>query len=121
MEEKTAQVSGTRELTDVFDIALPARDGRGLERAVFSAMIDALDPDPETLVQFVQREWMFGVEIGEELLAQRAKAAFDLAAAFGLIRPRMNDEYTELSSGIRNVKETDKHPCFPVSSPVTSR
>jgi hypothetical protein len=39
MEEKTTQVGGRRELTDVFDIALPARDGRGLERAVLTTGI----------------------------------------------------------------------------------
>jgi len=50
MEEKTAQIGGGRELADVFDVALPARDWSGPESAVFRAMIDAFDPDPETVV-----------------------------------------------------------------------
>jgi hypothetical protein len=50
MKEKTAQIGRGRKLSDVFDIALPAEDRSSPEGAVFGTMIDAFDPDPETLV-----------------------------------------------------------------------
>ena len=40
MKEQTAQIGGRRKLADLFDIALPAQQRRGLERAVFAAVID---------------------------------------------------------------------------------
>src|SRR5207302_4301628 len=50
MEEQTAQIGGRRELADLFDIALPTRERSGPESAMFGAVIDAFDPDPETVV-----------------------------------------------------------------------
>jgi hypothetical protein len=38
---------------------------------------------------------MFGVEVGEELLAYRAKESFDLAATFGLVWTRVHDQGAE--------------------------
>ena len=50
MEEETAQIGGRRELADLLDIALPAQERRGPESAMFGTVIDAFDPDPETVV-----------------------------------------------------------------------
>ena len=47
---------------------------------------------------------MFGIEIGEELLAHRAKAAFDLAPALRLIRTRVNDQGAERSGDARQLR-----------------
>ena len=50
MEEETAQVGGRRELADLLDVALPARQRSGSESAVCGAVIDAFDPDPEAVI-----------------------------------------------------------------------
>lgn len=50
MEEQAAQIGGRRELADLLDIALPARQRSGPQSAVCGAVIDAFDPDPETVV-----------------------------------------------------------------------
>ena len=90
MEEQPAQIGGGRQLTDVFNVALPARQRRGAESAVFGAVIDAFDPDLEPVVQLIERERAFGIEIGDELLPDRAEAALDLAAA-----PRADTDASE--------------------------
>jgi len=50
MEEETAQIGGGRELADLFDITLPTRERSASERAMFGAMINAFDPDPQAIV-----------------------------------------------------------------------
>jgi hypothetical protein len=50
MEEETAQIGSGRELADLLDITLPTRQRSASERAMFGAMIDAFDPDPEAIV-----------------------------------------------------------------------
>jgi hypothetical protein len=50
MEEETAQIGGGRELADLFDITLPTRERSASESAMFGAMIDAFDPDPQAIV-----------------------------------------------------------------------
>src|SRR6266478_1531831 len=50
MEEETAQIGGGRELADLLDIALPTRERGASERAMFGAMINAFDPDPQAIV-----------------------------------------------------------------------
>jgi len=72
MKEDAAQVGGGRKLADVIDVALPAQQGRGLERAVLAAMVDGVEPVPEALVQLVQREQGGRIERGQELLADGA-------------------------------------------------
>jgi hypothetical protein len=69
MEEETAQIGGGRELPDVLDIALPARQGCGSEGAVLGAVIDGFNPRPETIVQFLKKKGMFGIQVGQELRA----------------------------------------------------
>ena len=56
MKEQTTHVGGGRQLADLCDVALPAQQRRGLERAVFAAVIDGIEPVPETLVQLVQMD-----------------------------------------------------------------
>jgi hypothetical protein len=106
MEEEAAQIGGRRKLADVLNIALPAQEGSGSERTVLSAVIDAFDPDPETLVQFIERERSSGIEIGEKLLAHGAETAFDLIAAFGLIRSRVNNQNAERRGNARQLRGT---------------
>jgi len=50
MKEETAQIGDGRELADLFDITLPTRERSASERAMFGAMIDAFDPDPQAIV-----------------------------------------------------------------------
>ena len=50
MEEETAQIGSGRELADVLDITLPTRERSSSQRAMWGAMIDAFDPDPEAIV-----------------------------------------------------------------------
>jgi hypothetical protein len=104
MEEQAAQIGGGRELTDVFNVALPARQRRRAESAVFGAVIDAFDPDLEPVVQLIERERAFGIQIGDELLPDGAEAAFNLATALGLIRTRMNNEDAERGRDARQLR-----------------
>src|SRR5580700_40835 len=92
MKEETTQIGGRRKLADLFDIALPTQQRRGLQRAVLMAVIDSFEPMPQALVELLDREQNFGIERGQKLFARRTEEAFDLAAAFGLIRRRMHDE-----------------------------
>ena len=85
IEEEAAQIGGRRELADLLDIALPAQQRSGSQRAVLGAVIGVFDPGPQAVVQLFERERLFGVEVGEELLAHGAEVALDFAAAFGLI------------------------------------
>ena len=50
MEEETAQIGGGRELADLFAITLPTCERSASERTMFGAMINAFDPDPQTIV-----------------------------------------------------------------------
>ena len=104
MEEETAQIGRRRELADLLDIALPAQQRSGAQGAVFGAVIDVFDPDPETVVQLFERERVFGIEVGEELIAYGAKAALDLAAALGLIGTRVNDQSAERGGDARQLR-----------------
>src|SRR5208283_4282231 len=83
MKEQAAQIGGGRELPDVFNVALPAQQRGGLQSAVLGAVIDVVDPGPQKLVQRFQRQGEFGIEVGQELFAQRAEVALDFAAPFG--------------------------------------
>src|SRR6266568_3925056 len=47
---------------------------------------------------------MFGSEVGEELFAQGTEATFDLAAALGLIRARVNDQGTKRGGNPRQLR-----------------
>ena len=84
MKEQAAHVGGRRQLPDLFDVALPAQQRRGGERAMFAAVIDGVEPVPEPLVQLLERQQRLGIERGEKLFAYRAEEALDLAAAFGM-------------------------------------
>ena len=53
---------------------------------MFAAVINSVEPVPQPFVQLLERQQCLGIEFGEKLFAYRAKEAFDLAAAFGLIR-----------------------------------
>src|ERR1017187_8207965 len=92
MKEQTAHVRGGRQLPDRFDVALPAQQRRGRKRAVLAAVIDGVEPVPETLVQLFEREPRLGIERGEKLLAHGTEETCDLATALGLIGRRVNDE-----------------------------
>ena len=92
MKEQTPQVGGRRKLADLFDIALPAQQRCGLERAVLAAVIIGVEPVPQALVELFEGEQSFGIERGQKLLAHGTEEAFDLAAAFGLIGRRVHDE-----------------------------
>ena len=59
MEEETAQIGGRRKLADLFDIALPAQQRRGPQRAVFAAVIDGVEPGPQALVELLEGERTF--------------------------------------------------------------
>jgi hypothetical protein len=50
MKEHAAQIRRRRELTDMFDITLPAQQRSGPEGAVFATMIDVVDPRPQRLI-----------------------------------------------------------------------
>jgi len=50
MKEQAAQIGGGRKLPDVFDVALPAQQRGGFESTVWGAVIDGVDPGPQTLV-----------------------------------------------------------------------
>lgn len=86
MEEETAQIGCGRELADLIDIALPAQQRCGSEGAVLGAVIGVFDPGPEPFIQFVERKQAFGIKVGDELLADGAKATLDFSAALRLIR-----------------------------------
>ena len=104
MKEDAAQVGGGRKLADVVDVALPAQQGRGLERAVLAAMVDGIEPVPEALVQLLQGEQSGRIERGQELLADGTEEALDLAAAFGLVRRGMDDEDADGSGDARQLR-----------------
>src|ERR1700720_4009738 len=103
MEEESAQIGRRRELPNVFDVALPTQQRSGPERAVLGAMIDAFDPDPETIIQLVERERTFGIEVSEELVAHGPEATLDFPAAFGLVRTRMNNQRAERGHNTRQL------------------
>ena len=50
IEEEAAEIGGRRELTDLFDIALPAQQRSGSQSAVLGAVINVFDPGPVTVV-----------------------------------------------------------------------
>ena len=62
MKEQTPQIGGRRKLADLFDIALPAQQRRGLQRTVLMAVIDGVEPVPQALVELVDREQNLGIE-----------------------------------------------------------
>ena len=66
MEEEAAEVGGWRQLADVLDIALPAQQRRGSQRAVLGAVID-VEPGPQALVQLFQRERLFAIQVVQKL------------------------------------------------------
>ena len=75
IEEEAAEIGGRRELADVLDIALPAQQRGGAQGAVLGAVIGVFDPGPETVVQLFQRERLFGIEVGQELIPHGAKVS----------------------------------------------
>ena len=87
MKEEAAQVGGGGKLTDPIDVALPAQQGRGLERAVLAAVVDG-----------------FGVERSQEPLADGTEEALDLAASFGLVGWSMHDEDADGSGDARRAR-----------------
>src|SRR5580704_11975320 len=95
MKEQTAHVGGRGELADLFDVALPAQQRRGLERTVFAAVVIGVEPVPQALVDLFEGKQNFGIERSQKLLAHGTKQTFDLAASFGLIRGRVHDEDTD--------------------------
>jgi len=50
MEEEPAQVSRRWELANLLDIALPAQERSGSQSAMFGAVIDVFNPDPEAVI-----------------------------------------------------------------------
>jgi hypothetical protein len=92
MEEEAAEVCGRRQLADVFDIALPAQQRRGSQRAVFGAVVD-VEPRPQALVQLLQRERLLAVQVVQELFPARAEEALDFSASLRLIRRGVHDEH----------------------------
>ena len=56
-------------MADLFDIALPAHERRGLERTVLMAVIDRVEPVPEALVELFERQQDLGIEGGQKLFA----------------------------------------------------
>jgi len=95
VEEEAMEIGAGRKLAHVFNIFLPTQERCGSQSAVLRAVIDVLDPGVEPIVQLVEREPAFGIEVGQELLAHGAEAAFNLAAPFGLIGARVNDQGAE--------------------------
>ncbi len=55
MEEEAAQIGGRRKLAHVLDVALPAQERRHSEGTVFGAVIEAVAPVPETIIEFPSR------------------------------------------------------------------
>jgi len=76
----------------------------GLECGVFTAVIDGIEPVPPPLIQLVERQQRFGIEIGEKLFAHGTEEALDLAASFGLIRRCMNDEDADGGGDARQLR-----------------
>src|SRR5260370_17397980 len=56
------------------------------------AVIDGIEPVPQSLVELLDIQQNLGIERGQKLLAHGTKEALDLAAAFGLIGRRVHDE-----------------------------
>ncbi len=103
MEEQAAQIGGGRQLPDVLDIALPAQQRRGVQGAVFGAVIN-IDPLPQALVQLLQSEQRFPVKIGEKLFPHRTEVALDIAAPFGLVGRRVHDENADGGGDARQLR-----------------
>jgi len=59
---------------------------------------------PEPLVQLFKREQRLGIERGEKLLAHGTEETFDLAATFGLIGRRVNDEDADGGGDARQLR-----------------
>ena len=74
------------------------------KRAVFAAVIDGVEPVPQALVELLERQQDFGIEVGQKLLAHGTEEAFDLAAAFGLIGRRVHDEDADGSGDARQLR-----------------
>ncbi len=55
IEEQAAQVGGWRQLTDVFDVPLPALEWRGFQSSVFFAVIDRFEPRLKARIEFIKR------------------------------------------------------------------
>jgi len=70
MEEEATEIRGRRELTNVFDIALPTQQGRGAQGAVFGEMIGGVDPGPQTLIEVIEGERLLPIQIGQELFPE---------------------------------------------------
>jgi len=56
------------------------------------AVVDSIEPVPPALVDLLDGQQRLGIERCQKLFAHGTEEAFDLAAAFGLIRRRMHDE-----------------------------
>jgi hypothetical protein len=49
-------------LADLFDIALPAYERRGLERTVLMTVIYRVEPVPQALVELLEGQQELGIE-----------------------------------------------------------
>jgi len=85
----------------VLDIALPAQQRRGSERTMLGAVVD-VEPGPQSLVQFLQRERLFAVQVVKKLFPRRTEEPLDFPATLGLVRRRVDDEHAD---GCRNVRQ----------------
>jgi hypothetical protein len=54
MEEGAMQVSGWGELSNLFDIVLPAQQRGGMDCRMLAAVIVAVNPGPESIIEFFE-------------------------------------------------------------------
>jgi len=92
IEEQTSQIGRRRELTNMFNVSLPAQQGSGSQAAVFGTVIDLLNPNPQALVQLFERNGSLRIQIGKKLFPQRSKKKVNLDASLDLVRWGVNDE-----------------------------
>jgi hypothetical protein len=85
VKEEPAEIGGRRQWADLLDVALPTAERRGPQRAMDRAVVDGLNPGPQSLVEFLQAQQRLGVQAGQELFSPRAKEAFYFSPALGLI------------------------------------
>ena len=106
MKEEAAEVGSRREQADAFDVALPTQKRCSPQGRMFGAVIGVFDPGRESGVEFFQGQGLFGVEIGQELVADAPEEPFNFSAPFGLIRGRMDDNDTKRSRNPSQLRGT---------------